>query len=927
MVVGLFGNLVTVIIMTRRRMRSTTNMYLAALAFVDMLYLVLTFLLGLSHYPNMAGKRYYLYWQLRPFLMMLTDACSNTSVWLTVTFTIERFIAVKYPMKGKVWCTEARAKRLIVCVFLFGILFASPVPFEWKVIEKPVGFGSLRQLTQAGDSREKNGSVSLERKAALEAFQDPFSVAAPHSGAKSTSSKLSHDDGIDDGAFDVDIGAGPGGPKVPMMKQEQRRPAEMIQKNYKDEQQEQAKSLVAQGETHDSPYILSLDYTDFGRNETYKTIYYWSTAVIFYFIPLLLLTFFNGFLILSVHRSLRERNRMTIGQQLTLSSVSKQGRQQTHSARTKKWRRQEAGSKPTPMSNSLDLVGVSYRQQANVHDTNSVKSKTRSMVNGGGQLVVAEQSGPHVNSVVAAKRLLTPKVSITSKQNCIIENDDEDGAEVADVKAEIGNSMETEKVFHEESLLGSGAERDSIDGGSELPNEDRALTRHISGDEDSIRGHPVRKVEFNCDKVIRDGGDLNDGTSMVQTNCDKMKSSTGGVGLQLVARGSNANSTSMSPTMNERDDLKNASMVPILKSQQNDAAAAEAPLPPPSASMTNLMCKTNQSSGGSSSSSLSMRSSSGLDQLARLDVSRDNALATTCNSSREIQQKKRSPQTTFECRLRHLASRTVANSGTISNNGHRKKAHTATTTNTSNNGKLNQIKSTLGSSPNINHTGSYHDSGSCTMIQPGTSMVPVSSQERRITIMLIAVVILFICCQIPSAAMLLYTSVREPIPNTNEHALVLAFGNIFNFLMAINAAGNFILYSFLSRKYRRTFVILFCSCLKKASEISNNNYSGSSKTRRQSSRASYFTSSQLLSHPSTSSSGLGADDAPRVNSGTVSGPVAERFTNDRSLKTKLSQTTKQLATSPPSNNLDNVNYLVDSGESCALQCKRRDTLV
>lgn len=137
MTIGIVGNIITIVIMTRRRMRSSTNNYLAALATFDMMYLIFTFILSLSHYPRIPDSDNYVYWQMKPFILMMTDTCSNTSVWLTVTFTVERYIAVCHPMKGKVFCTESRAKKAIIVVFFFCFAFTFPTPFEW-IVEKKV---------------------------------------------------------------------------------------------------------------------------------------------------------------------------------------------------------------------------------------------------------------------------------------------------------------------------------------------------------------------------------------------------------------------------------------------------------------------------------------------------------------------------------------------------------------------------------------------------------------------------------------------------------------------------------------------------------------------------------------------------------------------------------------------------------------------
>jgi hypothetical protein len=48
----------------------------------------------------------------------------------------ERYIAVCHPIKGKVLCTESRAKRVILCVFIICFTFTIPTPFEWTILER-----------------------------------------------------------------------------------------------------------------------------------------------------------------------------------------------------------------------------------------------------------------------------------------------------------------------------------------------------------------------------------------------------------------------------------------------------------------------------------------------------------------------------------------------------------------------------------------------------------------------------------------------------------------------------------------------------------------------------------------------------------------------------------------------------------------------
>lgn len=116
-----------------------------------------------------------------------------------------------------------------------------------------------------------------------------------------------------------------------------------------------------------------------------------------------------------------------------------------------------------------------------------------------------------------------------------------------------------------------------------------------------------------------------------------------------------------------------------------------------------------------------------------------------------------------------------------------------------------------------------------------------SSQENKVTITLIAVVILFLLCQTPSAIQLLWTIDYDKGDHKSPNLILgklwikkkkkilsiklwaafplihlilvishAAINNFFNLLVNLNAASNFILYCALSDKYRKTVKAIFC---------------------------------------------------------------------------------------------------------------------
>uniref|UniRef100_A0A4W6F6Q7 Growth hormone secretagogue receptor type 1 n=1 Tax=Lates calcarifer TaxID=8187 RepID=A0A4W6F6Q7_LATCA len=125
MLFGLLGNILTILVVwLRPHMRSSTYLYLSSMAVSDLLILLL---LPLDLYKL---------WRPRPWplgdlacklTMFLSECCTFCTI-LHITFlSLERYLAVCWPITAKTLVTRRRTRALIGCLWLGAAVSAAPV--------------------------------------------------------------------------------------------------------------------------------------------------------------------------------------------------------------------------------------------------------------------------------------------------------------------------------------------------------------------------------------------------------------------------------------------------------------------------------------------------------------------------------------------------------------------------------------------------------------------------------------------------------------------------------------------------------------------------------------------------------------------------------------------------------------------------------
>ena len=83
-------------------------------------------------------------------------------------------------------------------------------------------------------------------------------------------------------------------------------------------------------------------------------------------------------------------------------------------------------------------------------------------------------------------------------------------------------------------------------------------------------------------------------------------------------------------------------------------------------------------------------------------------------------------------------------------------------------------------------------------------------QERRVTIMLISIVMLYLLCSIPTSVRYIIRSVMGAKAYYNTGMVTEVFDGFANFCIALNSALNFLLYSATNEKFRAAFLVIIC---------------------------------------------------------------------------------------------------------------------
>ncbi|KAL7641811.1 UNVERIFIED_CONTAM: hypothetical protein RMT77_007685 [Armadillidium vulgare] len=155
-------------------MRSSINCCLVGLASFDAILLTTSLLMfGIPAIPEYTGAMIWYQRDVFPWVTLaaypLGTIAQTGSVYLTVTVTVERYVAVCHPLKARSLCTYGRAKLYVIFAALFSFLYN--FPRFWEVTYKIRRVRDFRMYRLRGGSEDNEVRLANNERQNLSRLQ------------------------------------------------------------------------------------------------------------------------------------------------------------------------------------------------------------------------------------------------------------------------------------------------------------------------------------------------------------------------------------------------------------------------------------------------------------------------------------------------------------------------------------------------------------------------------------------------------------------------------------------------------------------------------------------------------------------------------------------------------------------------------------
>ncbi|XP_064641694.1 FMRFamide receptor-like [Lineus longissimus] len=138
--IGFIGNMLSFVVLHKDKNWSTTHFLLQCLALADTLFLcgcmMFQTLFSIKPYLNVFEEYHEVFPYILPYLYPLGLMAQTARNWITVTVTVDRFIAIRFPLKSNRISTIKNMRITVTFVVIGAILFNIPRFFASSVEEQ-----------------------------------------------------------------------------------------------------------------------------------------------------------------------------------------------------------------------------------------------------------------------------------------------------------------------------------------------------------------------------------------------------------------------------------------------------------------------------------------------------------------------------------------------------------------------------------------------------------------------------------------------------------------------------------------------------------------------------------------------------------------------------------------------------------------------